>query len=169
MNRVQLDLARWKHLRAELGKFKKARVRVGVLKGAPSRADSDKSNAEIGFYHEFGSNARNLPARSWLRMPLYTVLPKRITRVGRDLWRSMVEQGDTLKALQSLGVVAEGVVQEAFSTNGFGRWAPWSKRYALWRLRRAISLAKPGAKVSVGNILVLSGQLRRAVSSRVVP
>lgn len=154
--------------------FKNARVRVGILSGAKvGRYDIEKTtqdkfnNPTLGIVHEFGSKLRNIPARSFLRMPLTLFLPKRIQQIGIAVWRALVIQNGPLLALKQLGVAGENVVQEAFETGGFGRWAKWSPRYASWRMRFERARSKLIGPLQPGSLLILSGQLRRSVTSRV--
>ncbi len=58
-------------------------------------------------------------------------------------------------------------MQEAFETGGFGTWAKWSPRYARWRAGFERARSKLIGPLRPGSILILSGQLRRAVTSRV--
>ncbi len=161
-------------LRAALAIFSKARVRVGVLSGSKNeRYDIEKTaqdpfnNATLGAAHEFGVKSRNLPPRSFLRMPLMLHLPKEIDNIGREVWRLLVIQKGPLLALKQLGVLGENVVQQAFQTGGFGQWPKWSARYARWRSGYERARSKLIGPLRPGSLLILSGQLRRSVTSRV--
>ena len=52
-----------------------------------------------------------------------------------------------------IGIIAEGVVQEAFSTRGFGKWAPNSE----------MTIAQKGSD----SPLIDTAQLRKSISSDV--
>lgn len=165
-------------LRQELKKFASKRVHIGVLGGNDARSGDESKgyvpgNAEIGAIHEFGVTGGvspfkqpgiskspvknpniNLPERSFLRMPLITRLPEAIAAQGRAAWRKAILDKGVVFALKNLGVLAEGIVQDAFATGGFGTWAKLKKS----TIRRKGSDA----------ILVDKAELRQSVTSRVI-
>lgn len=167
-------------LRAELEKNKSKRVQVGVLGGNDARSGDESGgyvagNAEIGVAHEFGliggqlpqavrakaglskepaKSGRSLPERSFLRMPVITQLPEAIKAQGKENWRKAILQKGVVFALKNLGILAEGVIQDAFKTGGFGTWAKLKPA----TIRRKKSDA----------ILIDTAQLRQSITSRVV-
>lgn len=167
-------------LRKELAKAASKRLHVGVLGGKDARnGDESKGyipgNAEIGLAHEFGvvggvspfkskSQSKqppsakgmhvNLPERSFLRMPLMTKLPEAILSQGKAAWRKAIVEKGVVFALKNLGVIAEGIVQDAFATGGFGIW-PKLKPYTI---------RKKGSAA----ILIDKAELRQSITSRVV-
>ncbi len=172
MNAVRKDTSGFDDVRRALAEGRSLRVKVGVLGNKAERQDEDWNkekinNPTLGAIHEFGSKTRNIPARSWLRMPLTLFLPKRVDQIGRHVWRALILRRGLKEALKDLGVLAESVIQEAFATGGFGQWAPLSARYARWKM--AFTRRKSGkiGPVRIA-ILILSGQLRKSVTSRVV-
>ncbi len=172
--KTTLDDSQLTALGAALRLFSKARVRVGVLAGEKTtRHDIEKENQDkinnptLGAAHEFGVKSRNLPARSFLRMPLMLFLPRQVDNIGRDVWRLLVVQKGPLLALKQLGVLAENVVQQAFETGGFGQWPKWSPRYARWRSRYERARSRLIGPLRPGSLLILSAQLRRSITSRV--
>jgi hypothetical protein len=44
----------------------KTQVFIGIPESKTSRKSNDVTNAQLGYIHEFGSPARNIPARPWL-------------------------------------------------------------------------------------------------------
>lgn len=137
----------------DLKKTRRARAHVGVL-GSGVRLQSTLTNAEIGLEHEYGVITRNLPERSFLRMPLISKLPQAIAAAGAAAWRKAIVEKGVLNALGNLGALGEHVVQEAFATGGFGFWKKLSAR----RIR------EKGSSV----ILIDTAQLRQTIDSRVV-
>lgn len=165
-------------LREQMKAAASKRVHVGVLGGKDARNGDESAgyvpgNAEIGAIHEFGVVGgaspfkqpgiskvpikrphQNLPERSFLRMPLITKLPEAIAAQGRAAWRkAIVEKGVTF-ALRNLGVLAEGIVQDAFKTGGFGTWAKL----------KASTIRRKGSAA----ILIDKAELRQSITSRVV-
>jgi phage gpG-like protein len=154
-SKVTLDGKALKALRDGLKAAGKAEVQVGVFAYDADRDDegSDMSNADIGAVHEFGSKARNIPERSFLRMPTETKLPKELKRIGATIiTKTIIEKGAS-EFLREVGQIAEGQIDEAFTTSGYGQWAPNSKR-----TERRKGSARP---------LIDTGKLRAAITSRV--
>jgi hypothetical protein len=109
------------------------------------------SNAQIGYAHEFGAGA---PRRSFLFQPLFA-------RMSGELAREDINEGDlfdtTKGLLTSMARIAKNVVDGAFDSGGYGAWAPLKREYAKTKYRNA------------GLILIEFGQLRRSISTRIVP
>lgn len=129
-----------------------AYAKIGIL-GGGTRTKGSVSNAEIGLAHEFGTS--KLPMRSFLRMPLTTKLFGDMKASGmfkKKVVESLVEEkGGVIKYLKAVAVIAEGVVQKAFDTGGFGEWP-------------ASNMKNKKNKQT----LVESTQLRRSITSEVV-
>ena len=160
MSRVTLDLGGLNALRAALKAGSKLRAHVGLFRSKSVRTARPGSwsekidNPTLGLVHEFGSAEHNIPARSFLLMPLMQRLQKRINQIGRGVWAGIINQRGLGHGLAVLGVQGEIVVQEAFDSGGFGQWAP--NKPATIRRKKS---AKP---------LIDTAQMRKAVSSRVV-
>ena len=148
-----------------LERGKSARVHVGILGDSKPRKGKGLSNAEIGARHEFGVG---VPQRSFLRMPLETRLRGEIEKSGTGRFNSytmrlVLQAGSSKILLERLGKCAEFVIADAFGTEGFGTWAPWSET------TRRIKAEKVAAgKINTLQILVESQQLRNSILSEVV-
>lgn len=118
------------------------------------------TNAFIGAVHEFGSISHNIPARSFLRMPLRTKLPEILKLHSMGMIRSILENRFP-RWLQNLAMACENVVQDAFDTSGFGTWQPLKPATLRHRKKSKIAGEKPLP-------LVDTGQLRSSISSEVV-
>lgn len=152
--KVALNTTQLQTLTRQAVTLAKARVEVGILNTTSGRAPSSRTslnNAEIGKEMEFGDPTQNRPARSWLFMPLFTFLGPTLQKL--DLIGKLTTLG-VKRTLGQIGVIAEDIVLEGFATGGFGLWASLRP----WTIRR-----KGNAR-----ILIESGQLRKAVDSRVV-
>jgi len=107
-----------------IGKWKASRQ---VLKEKVAAGKFGAGNATIGAAHEFGSMARGLPKRSFLREPLQEHLQKKLDAAGAF---SQAEQAEILKVkslvpwAKKMAIMAEEVVKCAFDSNGYGKWAP---------------------------------------------
>lgn len=152
---IEMNTAGLERLMSSLKKAGKARV--GILGGDATRSDNEGgtiNNASLGMVQEMGSTSRNIPPRSFLRMPLLHRRAELAKAMQTSTFKDAFESGDKEKALKILGVAAENIVQDAFQTSGFGRWKP---------LKAATIKAKGSAKP-----LIDTAQLRRSISSEVV-
>ena len=128
-------------------------ARVGILGNKNHRGDTTLTNAEIGAVHEFGSLSRNIPKRSFIRMPLEVKLPEWLRRHGEDYFY-FAEKGALDEFYEGLGLDAEVMIAEAFETGGFGTWQPDSPQ----------TIKRKGSDW----ILVDKSELRNSISSEVV-
>lgn len=100
-------------------------IKIGILGNTNAREGNDGlTNAEVGVKQEFGSISENIPARSFLRMPL----EKKGQQIQEAFTRPDVQKqmlaGEPEKALELIGAVAVGIIDDAFRTSGFGEWKP---------------------------------------------
>ena len=147
----------------ELNKFVKTLnegkfvVRVGIMgnKAANIHKGSKMTNADIGAIHEFGSYSDKIPARSFLRMPLFQKSKQIINEVGKRAL-SWLLKGNKKQILIELGKSCEGVIQDAFNSGGFGSWIP---------LKETTIKRKIGQNTQP---LINTSQLRRSITSQVI-
>ena len=144
------------------------KILVGIVGTKPERSDS--SNAEIGAAHEYGSVKHNLPARSFLRMPILTHLNdamKDAKMTSKETMRKVIESGNIYPWLEKIKLIAKGIVIEAFDTEGWGQWAKWSNRYAK-RQESKMNSKKTSGKGTDNKILDDTGQLKGAIDAVIV-
>jgi hypothetical protein len=106
-------------------KGKQPKLSIGILGDKNARSNSKQTNAQIGAKHEYGLDGA--PMRSFLRMPLTNYLQKYLDDsqlFDKNAFAEVLKQGSIAPWLILIGHVAESVVQEAFSTGGFGQWKP---------------------------------------------
>lgn len=149
--------ARLREFTRGLDDAKNVFVKVGVLRGKAKRGakgSKGPSNADIGAVHEFGAPEKNIPERSWLRLPVMSRLGDELRKVKTaDLKRIFAGLG--LKGIMRVvGQAAYNVIADGFRTGGFGRWAPLRPR----------TIARKGS----AEILVETNQLRDSISFEVV-
>ena len=119
MSKVTLDT---KELSSLIEKLKiKGSVKVGIL-GDGSARDGSANNAEIGLAHEFGSQSKGIPVRSFIRMPLEKKAGELASVVTSNIATQAIEKGNMDLVLNLIGIKAQGIIQEAFTTGGFGEW-----------------------------------------------
>jgi phage gpG-like protein len=158
-----LDFGRGHVIRVGIFGSKNTAHRPAVGKSRNSKGErktkgiqtSALTNAEVGAKHEYGdlSGKPPIPARSFLRMPIWMKQKEIMGRVGKVTWR-FLEHGDIMGLLKRFGLECENVVQDAFSTGGFGQWSPLSD----------VTKKRKGSDA----ILIDTGQLRRSIASDVV-
>jgi phage gpG-like protein len=153
---VSGDFSRLENLIKELEK--EFYVDVGILGETNTTTEGGYTLAGIGAVHEFGTDkagrGRNvtIPERSFIKMPLETG-QEQIEKAVKDKFQELMEKGDIKRIFQLIGLAAEGRIQEAFETGGFGEWP------AL----RPSTIARKGSDA----ILIDDGSLRKAITSKV--
>lgn len=126
--------------------------KIGILGDGQVRDGVSSSNAAIGAVHEFGTE--KTPQRSFLRLPLTTMLQKKLEQSGafdKEALRNVVREGSMKLYVEKILAVGEATVLEAFATGGFGAWAPSNMKYK-----------------KVQQTLVETQQLRDSITSEVV-
>lgn len=169
MNTVTTNFSALDSLRKGVARLAELEVKVGILKSKAARkASTDSSgidNPTLGAIHEFGSMSRHIPARSWLRMPLGTRFKSAMQKTGSDRWIENLAENGAQHTAALVGVEAEGVIQDAFATGGWGAWPKWSKSYLAFRMRRDRARSKRIGPLLPGSLLIDSAQMRHSVSS----
>lgn len=148
-------------------------VRIGIIgsKATQQHKGSELTNAEIGTFHEFGTN--KMPQRSFLMMPIGDKLNFNQDEM-KDMRKFLFKQLFIKKAPQEFykGLLSKAleIVNNAFATGGFGEWKPLADvTYA----RRSAKLPKRVTKRSLTYwfnhpILTDTGQLRRSISGKII-
>lgn len=145
-------------------------IQVGVFAGKDNRKDAE-TNATLAAIHEFGAPEANIPARSMLRVPIKDHANKIMGEIkGKADW--LLANGGPMRLWKSIGIAAENVVDDAFATGGFGKWAPLKYATLLAKLKGSLKKRKGTiGKIDKGEagagILIDTAQLRRSFSSRV--
>jgi len=146
-------------------------TKVGILAGAGQHSQyedrkigkktykvktgpSTISMVELGLVHEFGSVTNNIPPRSFLRLPLETKRRDFIKALQGSMVSVALEKGQYRKIFAIMGLKAEEIIQDAFSSGGFGLWPV---------LKAGTIRAKRSSK-----ILIDTGELRKSITSQVV-
>ena len=115
---------------------------------------SGLTNGAIGVIQEMGSITNNIPARSFLRLPIETKEKDIVKAMGGKTVQSAIENNQIKTVYSLLGVVAESYVKQAFSSGGYGQWAALNPQ----------TIARKGSSAP----LIDTGQLRRSITSDVV-
>lgn len=132
-------------------------VLVGIPESSGEHEDSEISNAALGYIHNYGSPAANIPARPFLEPGVEEAQQKiaaQMKKAGEAATDRNVEGVD--KALHACGLVAQNSVRAAITDGDF---APLKPATVKARERAGHSGDKP---------LIVTGQLRGSVTYQVV-
>lgn len=152
MTSVKFDNSGFKIIKDALSD--KYKVRVGIIGSKAAQTHTDgATNVEIGSIHEFGSVSRGIPPRSFLRMPLELKIWDWV-KANKDRYYEMLKINKLRKWYVALGFAAEDIVDQAFTTRGFGNWLPLKPK----------TIERKGSDMP----LIDTGQLRRSISSKVL-
>lgn len=168
--KIRADLSGLESLLKGLGGDYYARIGIlGSDAGEIHDTESGLTNSEIGLINEFGSESNNIPARSFLRMPLETQQDKLMDVLDTGSVKESIESGDIKQVYKTLGIAAEQIVKDAFLTGGFGNW----KANAPITIHGGWMTSKSGKSFHVkgkgtDKPLIDTGALMRSISSDVV-
>ena len=161
---IQLSTGPLESLIQNTEDIQSAYLKVGILgdyagrtpdENGTEREDSDLTNPQLGFWHEFGIVKTGLPERSFLRMPILLKLPDALTKMGSaEEWRSLIIDRGIVELLDVIGNKCIEIIAWAFHTGGFGTWA---------KLRPRTIMRKKNS-----DILIESGQMQRSITYAVV-
>lgn len=172
-------------------------LRVGIIGSKATATHDNKSNkttAEIGTYHEFGSQKvkDHPPRRSFLEDSLKFKIDfntQQMQAIKKDLFKYVFQDKTPKKFLASLGAECLRAIKQAFETNGFGKWKPLAslktveKRYeksikGYERVRRVIENGRMAYDKSLldkyldeainPQILTDTGKLRNSISFKIM-
>ncbi len=132
-----------------------SKTHYAQLKPGQKQPKHAPTNAEVGAAHEFGSPARGLPQRSFLRIPISEHLEKYMVdsgALGVDEMQGVLKDGTVIPWMTKVAKIAEQIVFDAFNSGGFGKWPAWQT---------------PGYENNTGMVLVDTTQLRNSITSEV--
>jgi hypothetical protein len=119
---IETDFKALDKLVENLGK--KHYVDVGILgENAGKTEGGGATIGMIGAAQEFGTIDGRIPKRSFIVMPLQTHQGD-IQKQVEPRMQAHMEKGDIKGIFTDIGIAAEGVIQDAFDTRGFGTWKP---------------------------------------------
>lgn len=151
--KLKYDISALENIQNQLKK--RFSVRVGIIGAQAGKVHKGtaKTNAEIGAINEFGSIEHNIPARSFLFMPIKEKLPSVINSLGPDFFNRLTKENLDI-FFKNLGLECEGIIDDAFASRGFGKW----------KENAPSTIAAKGSD----SPLIDTGQLRRSITSKVI-
>lgn len=151
----EINLTGYDNMAKAIGSKNPPYAKIGVLGKDANRSGKGATNATIGAAQEYGVPSRNMPSRSFLRMPLTDEFKKKLETsdiFSEDELKEVLKIGSLLPWMKKVAILGVATVKEAFATGGWGKWAPWS----------------PGYTNQTGDILVDTRQLRDSITEQVV-
>lgn len=123
-------------------------VMVGIP-GDSTRSDGGPNNATLGYIHEYGSPAKNIPARPWLHPPIAHMSAEIAQRLGEaaDL-QLKFKGGEAMNVLRGLGMKARDAVKNNMTAGGDPVFTPIAAATVAARLRRTRAGARQLAKLA---------------------
>lgn len=147
MSNIKLNT---KGLQALKKQLKDVEIKVGLPKGTP-RNDEGVSLIEIGATNEFGSPAKGIPERSFIRIPLDNAKEKYFkiaTKQGIDILNGK----QTIDgAIEKIGIWGQTVIKKSFTNNN-------------WEANSQTTIDIKGSS----RPLIDSGQLRQSITWEVI-
>ena len=105
-----------------LQQFKDSVVKAGILAKDGSQNHSEGITVfQIGMIHEFGGPEKNIPRRSFIRVPIENNI-KEMTKLIENNHKLVSENAMSAKvALDRIGIKAQNTIKESFRNND---WKP---------------------------------------------
>lgn len=141
-------------------------VLVGIPEDQDARKDGEPiGNAAIGYVHEHGSPAQNIPARAFLLPGISDILAQAKERLAEGARAAMRGNlAGVMSNLNAIGILGQNAVRARFTNND---WAPLAQSTLDARIRRQAPEKRKKdrpSKAARANPLIDSGSLRRAIS-----
>jgi len=128
-------------------------VLVGIPADKSPRKGDPITNASLGYIHEHGSPARNIPARPFLVPGVKEAAPKAAAAMKKLAGQALTDASAVDKALNAAGLIAQtGVKKRIVSGEGF---APLKEGTIKARQRKGAKGTKP---------LIRTGQLLNSIT-----
>lgn len=137
------------NIEAMMGK----RVLIGIPGENAGRKDGPITNAALGYIHENGSPAQNIPARPFLIPGVEEAAPKAIDAMQKFAAQALTDPAAVEKGLNAAGLIAQSAVKNRIR-NSVG-FAPLSKKTIAQRVANNKLGTKP---------LIRTGQLLNSIT-----
>lgn len=162
-------------------------LRIGII-GSKAEAvhdsESGLTNAELGTFHEFGSEKipNHPPRRSFLEDPLKMKLNinnEDMKPLKKVLWKQFFVKQSPKQFYLDLGAKALEIIDSAFNSGGFGMWKPlakssreaWERKVGIygWQKAKSIATFRKGLNKSIDREpLTDTGKMRKSISFKVI-
>lgn len=124
-NGVLVSLDRTEEVLRSIQELTKKVVLVGIPSTDGGRSGAPINNATLAYIHEFGSPARNIPARPFLHPTINRLRDQAVAMLRQAADYQMDHKpGDALNQLEALGTLAVAAVKNNIVAGGDPRFAP---------------------------------------------
>lgn len=145
---VKINSTGGKGIKSLFKRLEKGTVDVGILSSEGKHQSSEMTVAQIGFFHEFGTE--KVPERSFIRSTMEGQSRDIKTVAGSQYKKVLDGSITTEEGLGVLGAFTAGLIQEKFTDND---WVPNSEK----------TQERKGSSTP----LIDTGQLRQSISFKV--
>jgi hypothetical protein len=173
---VSVVVDRSKNLEAALKALAGQEVLVGIpadkaqRQAAPEDGENAAlTNAQLGYIHEHGSPARNIPARPFLATGIKDArdaIVDQLRAAGKTALDGNISGVDT--ALNKAGLIGQNSVRNHFVDNDWPALAESTLNKVIGQVMggdgKVLKKGKTRAQTGAINPLILSGQLRKAIT-----
>lgn len=151
----------FKDIKKDIEKFKKSVVKVGLPAGKSGSYEDGTTIIQVGIIHEFGSPARGIPQRSFLRAPMKMNKDKIKRLIFKEYNKVVDGKTNVNTALNALGAYGESLSVASFRKNDWKPNAPITVEGG-WMSKggKAFKVKGKGSNTP----LVDTGQLRQAIT-----
>ena len=134
-----------------IDKLKTMTVKVGIISSGSGVYENGENVIDIGIRHEYGTE--DIPRRSFLRAPFF-MKKKEMSSFINKQFKKVIEEGRPAEtALELIGIKAQSISQEAFTSSGYGQWPALSPK----------TIEKKGSSQA----LIDTGTLRNSITYQV--
>lgn len=146
-------------------------VLVGIPDDKNERKEGEMNNATLGYIHNYGSPANNIPARPFME-PGIKAAKDKIVALLKSGAQKATEANDAAieQALNKVGLIASSSIKNII-TAGIPPTLKWSSVKARIRNKTAVKGAKKaleagGLQPNMGDVkpLIATGQLRNSIT-----
>jgi len=124
-NGVILNLDRMEEMMRKVQDIASTQVLVGIPAAKSPRQGDPINNAALGYIHEFGSPAHNIPARPWLGPPVNRMRDEAAAMLKKAAeLRFDGKAAESDQVLNALGLTAQNKVKANIVAGGDPKFAP---------------------------------------------
>jgi hypothetical protein len=124
-NGIILNLDRVEEIMRKTQELASTQVLVGIPAAKSPRQGDAPSNAALGYLHEMGSPARNIPARPWLGPPVNRMRDEAAAMLKKAAeLRFDGKSAEADQVLHALGLTAQNKVKQNITSGGDPVFAP---------------------------------------------
>lgn len=163
---VTIDVDKRKALKAALERMRKTAVYVGIPADSEQEKRPDNApitNSQLGYIHEYGSPAANIPARPFLRPGVQKVEGSLRKTMKRAATAALAEdEAGFEREMETVALKAETSVKDYMTSGEFEPLAPSTIK------KRKSKIKKLGSEDMTIKPLIDTGSLRNSIAGVVV-